>query len=108
MLFLFISVLDEEEDLTSMLYDDNAPRKEVFIHRSNIRKEMIEIFSDKSNSGFLIDVIVIDAQGQQEEGRGRGGASWSYFAPFPPPPPEKSNVDCSISSTVQTSAPSQH
>ena len=72
MLFLFIFVLDEEEDLTSMLYDDNAPRKEVFIHRSNIRKEMIEIFSDKSNSGFLIDVIVIDAQGQQEEGRGRG------------------------------------
>lgn len=72
MSFIFIFVLGEEEDLTSKLYDYNAPKKEVFIHRSNIREDMTEIFSDnKSNSGFLIDVIVIDAHSQQEEGRGR-------------------------------------
>ena len=74
MSFIFIFVLGEEEDLTSMLYDYNAPKKEtVFIHRSNMREDMTEIFSDinKSNSGFLVDVIVIDAHRQQEEGRGR-------------------------------------
>ena len=73
MSFTFIFVLGEEEDLTSMLYDYNAPKKEtVFIHRSNMREDMTEIFSDnKSNSGFLVDVIVIDAHRQQEEGRGR-------------------------------------
>ena len=73
MSFIFIFVLGEEEDLTSMLYDYNATKKEtVFIHRSNMREDMTEIFSDnKSNSGFLVDVIVIDAHRQQEEGRGR-------------------------------------
>ena len=73
MSFIFIFVLGEEEDLTSMLYDYNAAKKEtVFIHRSNMREDMTEIFSDnKSNSGFLVDVIVIDAHRQQEEGRGR-------------------------------------
>ena len=73
MSFIFIFVLGEEEDLTSMLYDYNAPKKEiVFIHRSNMREDMTVIFSDnKSNSGFLVDVIVIDAHRQQEEGRGR-------------------------------------
>ena len=30
--FIFIFVLGEEEDLTSMLYEYNAPKKEVFIH----------------------------------------------------------------------------
>ena len=73
MSFIFIFVLGEEEDLTSTLNDYNAPKKEtVFIHRSNMREDMTEIFSDnKSNSGFLVDVIVIDAHRQQEEGRGR-------------------------------------
>ena len=54
-----------------MLYDDNAPKK-VIVHRSTIRKDIIEIFSDQNISGCLIDVIAIDARGQQEEGRGRG------------------------------------
>ena len=45
MSFIFIFVLGEEEDLTSMLYDYNAPKKEtVFIHRSNMREDMTEIF----------------------------------------------------------------
>ena len=65
-------MLGEEEDLTFMIYDYNAPKREVFIHRSNIREDMTEIFSDnKSNSGLLVDVIVIDAHSRQEEGRGR-------------------------------------
>ena len=70
--FIFIFVLGEEEDLTSMLYEYNAPKKEVFILWSSIREDMTESFSDnKSNSGFLVDVIVTDAHSQQEEGRGR-------------------------------------
>ena len=71
-LISLFSLLGEDEDLTSMLYDDNAPKKEVIVHRSTIRNDMIEIFSDQNVSGCLIDVIVIDARGQQEEGRGRG------------------------------------
>lgn len=55
-----------------MLYDDDAPKREVIVHRSTIRKDMIEISSDPNISACLLDVIVIDAQGQQEEGRGRG------------------------------------
>jgi len=33
---------------------------------------VIEIVSDPNISACLLDVIVIDARGQQEEGRGRG------------------------------------
>ena len=46
MSLIFIFVLGEEEDLTSKLYDYNAPKREVFIHWSNIREDMTEIFSD--------------------------------------------------------------
>ena len=55
-----------------MLYDDDAPKREVIVHRSTIRIDVIEIFSDPNISACLLDVIVIDARGQQEEGRGRG------------------------------------
>ena len=55
-----------------MLYDDDAPKREVIVHRSTIRKDVIEIFSDPNISACLLDVIVIDARGQQEEGRGKG------------------------------------
>lgn len=55
-----------------MLYDVNAPKREVIVHQSTIRKYMIEIFTDPDVSVCLLDVIVIDSQGQQEEGRGRG------------------------------------
>ena len=69
---LWLSLLGNDEGLTSMLYDDNAPKREVIVHRSTIRKDVIEIFSDPHISACLLDVIVIDARGQQEEGRGRG------------------------------------
>lgn len=55
-----------------MLYDDDAPKREVIVHWSTIRKDIIEIFSDPNISACLPDVIVIDARGQKEEGRGKG------------------------------------
>lgn len=68
-----ISQQGDDEGLTSMLYeDDDAPIREVIVHRSTIRKDVIEIFSDPNISACLLYVIVIDNRGQQEEGRGMG------------------------------------
>ncbi|XP_068719442.1 uncharacterized protein [Montipora capricornis] len=63
---------DDAEDLIPMLYDDDAPKKCVTVHRSTMRKDLIEIFSDPSISNYLLDVNVIDANGHPEDGRGKG------------------------------------
>ena len=44
----------------------------MIVHCSTIRKDVIEIFSVPNISAYLLEVIVIDARGQQEEGRGTG------------------------------------
>lgn len=69
LLFLFV---DDAEDLIPMLYDDDAPKKCVTVHRSTMRKDLIEIFSDPNISNCLLDVNVIDANGHPEDGRGKG------------------------------------
>ncbi|KAJ7348201.1 hypothetical protein OS493_039557 [Desmophyllum pertusum] len=63
---------DDDADLIPMLYDEDAPKKCITVHRSTMRKDLIEIFSDPNISNFLLDVIVIDSNGHPEEGRGRG------------------------------------
>ena len=56
-----------------MLYDDDdSPTKSITVHRSTMRKDLIEIFSDPSISSCQLDVTVIDANGNAEQGKGRG------------------------------------
>ena len=40
-----------------MLYDDNAPKREVIVHRSTIRKDVIELFSDPHISACLLMLL---------------------------------------------------
>ena len=69
LLFLFV---DDAEDLIPMLCDEDAPKKCVTVHRSTMRKDLIKIFSDPNVSNCLLDVNVIDSNGDPEEGRGKG------------------------------------
>lgn len=54
------------------MLDYYADEKSVTVHRCTVRKDIIEIFSDKNILNFSLDVVVIDARGQPEEGKGRG------------------------------------
>lgn len=69
LLFLFV---DGAEGLIPMLYDEDAPKKYVTVHRSTMGKDLIEIFSDPNISNCFLDVNVIDANNHSEEGRGKG------------------------------------
>ena len=40
-----------------MLYDDDAPKRELIVHHSTITKDVIEILSDPNISACLLDVI---------------------------------------------------
>lgn len=66
--FLFFS---DDSELVCML-DCYAEDKSITVHRCTIRKDVIEIFSDKNILNFNLNVVVIDANGQQEDGKGRG------------------------------------
>ena len=50
-------MLGNDEGLTSMLYDDDAPKRELIVHHSTITKDVIEILSDPNISACLLDVI---------------------------------------------------
>lgn len=52
-------------------FADERPQR-VTVHRSNVRKDVIKIFSDPSILSSSLDVVVIDARGEPEAGRGRG------------------------------------
>jgi hypothetical protein len=44
--------------------------KNITVHRSTIRKDIIEIFSDENILNFSLDAVVIDTHGWKEKGRG--------------------------------------
>ena len=46
--------------------------KTVTVHRSTIRKDLTEIFTDASVLNSYLDVVVIDARGEPEKGKGKG------------------------------------
>ena len=54
-----------------MLYDVDAPKKSITVHRSTKRSGLIEIFSDPNISNYHLDVTVIDSNGHPGEGKGR-------------------------------------
>lgn len=64
---------DDGVEFLRMLYDGNdAPTKSITVHRSTMRKNLIEIFSDPSISSCQLDVTFIDSNGNAEQGKGRG------------------------------------
>ena len=66
LLFLFV---DDAEDLIPMLYDDDAPKKCVTMHRSTMKKDLIEIFSDPNISNpFLISMSLMQMAIQKTGG----------------------------------------
>ncbi|KAK3751114.1 hypothetical protein QZH41_016236 [Actinostola sp. cb2023] len=53
--------------------DDVSFRKSVVICRSNIRKNIIEIFAEPDILSYhTLDVVVLDQRGQPEKGKGKG------------------------------------
>jgi hypothetical protein len=46
--------------------------KNITVHRSTIRKDIIEIFSDENILNFYLNADVIDTHGRKEKGKGRG------------------------------------
>ncbi len=65
----FVVFLDDLQ-LISM-YTPMLP-KTVTVHRSTIRKDLTEIFTDASVLNSYLDVVVIDARGEPEKGKGKG------------------------------------
>ena len=47
--------------------DDTLRVKEVVVHRTTIRSDMIEIFKESNILEFLLDFTVLDANGQKEK-----------------------------------------
>ena len=47
-------------------------KRNIYVHRLNIKRDMIDLFRDPSIMGQDIEIIVIDARGVEEVGRGVG------------------------------------
>ena len=62
----------DDEDLIQMIGGNDMPVKSVTVHRTTIRKDVIEIFSDEKILSCFLDIAVIDARGEQEKGKGKG------------------------------------
>ena len=50
----------------------DAPFKSVTIYRTNIRADLINVFNCPNILDFVLDVTVIDANGNEEKGKGKG------------------------------------
>ena len=61
-----------ESTLPSSEDDTVREVKEVVVHRTTIRSDMIEIFKDSNIFEFLLDFTVLDANGQKGKGKGKG------------------------------------
>ncbi|XP_028417887.1 uncharacterized protein LOC114542566 [Dendronephthya gigantea] len=65
------SDMDEADLHLITMYTPMLP-KTVTVHRSTIRKDLTEIFTDPSILNSYLDVVVIDARGEPEKGKGKG------------------------------------
>jgi hypothetical protein len=52
--------------------NDTVEHKEVLVHRSTIRHDVIKIFMDPNIINCSLDVVVINANGNPEPGKGKG------------------------------------
>ena len=52
-------------------FADKRPQR-ITVHRSNVRRDVIEIFRDQSILSYTLDLVVIDVRGEDEAGQGKG------------------------------------
>ena len=87
-LFSLLFLAEESADPTANAdfaptFLEDAPVKQVIIHRTTIHTDVIDIFSNPDILNFLLNVTVIDTNDQEKKGKGRGvtvGCSHTFLA----------------------------
>ena len=66
---VFLCCINSTSYFTSFV---DKRQQHVTVARSNVRKDVIEIFSDSTILSCTLHVVVVDARGEAEAGRGKG------------------------------------
>ena len=62
------------------MYTPAIPQK-ITVHRSNVRKDLIEIFTDHTTVDCFLDVEVIDPRGSQRQVKAKE-LYWTFYLIF--------------------------
>lgn len=66
------SMINTDDALPAITITDDFPTRHIKVHRSQIKDDMLSIFSDMSIMTAQLDVVIIDCRGREEVGRGSG------------------------------------